>query len=258
MKSFNRYLPLLAISFVIAVNAAANIIPINGYATGQLSDLNPTGFTPAGWVFAIWSLIYLGLLAYACVSAFGSEAIRVRAASIRTLFLCNAAVNVAWIFAWHYRQVELSFVIMLGILGTLIAINEKLMRRPPPSLGELLFVDAPFSLYFGWITTATIANLGAFFFAQQFYPFALSMDQWALVSVVAAVGIYAWRGVVTGDIVYCAVFIWASMGIFYKPTDITDPVKIAAITGTALLSAIVIWLAARKLFLVAREEALTH
>ena len=108
MKSFNRYLPLLAISFVIAVNAAANIMPINGYATGQLSDLNPTGFTPAGWVFAIWSLIYLGLLAYACVSAFGSEAIRVRAASVRTLFLCNAAVNVAWIFAWHYRQVELS------------------------------------------------------------------------------------------------------------------------------------------------------
>jgi len=247
MTFLDRYLPLVAIIVVIAVNAAANIIPINGYGTGQLSDLNPTGFTPSGWVFSIWSLIYLGLLVYAIVNAFGSEAVRARAALVRTLFLCNAAVNAAWIFAWHYRQVELSLLIMLCILGTLIAIHAKLMRHPRASLAEYFLVDAAFSLYFGWITTATIANLGAVFFAQQFYPFGLAMDQWALVSVVAAVGVYLWMGAVTRDIVYCVVFIWASLGIFYKPVGITEPVKLAAITGTALLLAMVMWLAARRL-----------
>ena len=60
----NRFLPLVATLGVIAVNAAATLIPINGYATGELSDLYPTGFTPPGYVFSIWSLIYLGLIAY--------------------------------------------------------------------------------------------------------------------------------------------------------------------------------------------------
>ncbi len=254
MKPLDRYLPLLAIIVVICVNAAANIVPINGYGTGQLSDLYPTGFTPAGWVFSIWSLIYLGLLAYGLASAFGSETIKARAASVRGIFVFNAVSNAAWIFAWHYRLVEISLVIMLCILGTLIAIHSTLMRRARTNLAEFLCIDAPFSLYFGWITTATIANLGAVFFAQQFYPFSLSMDQWALVSVVAAIGIYIWMGAVTRDIVYSAVFVWASLGIFYKPVGISEPVRIAAATGTVLLLATVIWIVARKRFRQTPEE----
>ena len=237
----------MAVIIVIAVNAAANIVPINGYGTGQLSDLNPTGFTPAGWVFSIWSLIYLGLIAYALATILGSEKIKARSALVRRMFLFNAAAITAWIFAWHYRLVELSLAVMVCILGTLIAIHSKLMRSARPSIAELLCIDAPFSLYFGWITTATIANLGAVFFSQQFYPFNLSMDLWALVSVVAAAGVYIWMGAVTGDIIYCIVFVWASLGIFYKPVGISDPVKIAAITGTALLLLTVIWITSQKL-----------
>ncbi len=51
-----KHLPLIATIMVIGVNTAASIVPINGYSTGTLSDLNPTGFTPAGWVFSVWSL----------------------------------------------------------------------------------------------------------------------------------------------------------------------------------------------------------
>ena len=246
MQSARPYFPLIALILVLSVNAAANTVPINGYQTGELSDLNPTGFTPSGYVFSIWGLIYFGLVVYAFSILFGSESVKSRAQSVSDLFLLNAAGNSAWIFAWHYRLVELSLVMMVIILVTLAAICSRLRKQGQPDTRQFLSVDGPFSLYFGWITTATLANLGAVFFAQQFYPFALSMDQWALVTVISAAAIYIWMGLGTRDTVYCCVFIWASIGIYLRPEGISDPVKIAAITGTVLLSLTVIWLLVAK------------
>ena len=238
-----RYLPLIATLLVIAVNAAANIVPINGFNTGELSALNPTGFTPAGWVFGIWSLIYLGLIVFGVASIVGSDRTRARADGLVNVYLLNALANAAWIFAWHYRQVELSFALMLVILATLSIIFVRLRRQPAPTAREFLAIDGPFSLYFGWITTATLANLGAVFFVRQYYPFSLSMDQWALITVCAATAIYVWMGAVTRDIVYCAVFVWAAFGIAYRPTGITEPVKLAAWAGIAALALCIVWAA---------------
>ena len=243
MLASRRYLPLVATLIVIAVNAAANLIPLNGYQTGELSDLNPTGFTPSGWVFAIWSLIYLGLIAYGIAALVGSERTRGRATTLTTPYLVNAAANAGWIFAWHYRQVELSLALMLVILATLIMIFLRLRRQPPPSVWEFLVIDAPFSLYFGWITTATLANLGAVFHTLQAYPFSLPMDQWALVTMCAATAIYVWMGAVTRDVVYCSVFVWAALGIAYRPTGVTEPVKLAAWAAVFVLLACIAWAA---------------
>ena len=244
MKSLRSSLALAATLIVIAVNAIANTLRINGFATGQLSDMNPTGFTPAGWVFAIWSLIYAGLLAYSVACGFASEQIKTRAQSVLVPYLVSAFANVAWLLAWHYRQVNLSFLFMLVILGSLIRIYTQLRKQARPTLAQRVLVDLPFSLYIGWITTATLANLGAVFFAEQFYPAGLVMDQWALATVVLAVAIYVGVGVFTRDIVYCAVFVWASIGIALKPAGISDPVKLAASAGTAVLSITILWIIA--------------
>ncbi|MCZ8115479.1 hypothetical protein [Silanimonas sp.] len=64
-----RYFFAFGTLLVIASNAAASLIPLNGYATGQLSDMNPTGFTPPGWVFSIWGLIYIGSIGLAVRAA---------------------------------------------------------------------------------------------------------------------------------------------------------------------------------------------
>ena len=246
MNKIHIYVPLLAVLIVLGVNAAANILPINGYETGELSDLNPTGFTPAGYVFSIWNIIYVGLIAYGFSFIYASTAVRERGDSIRQLFLINAAANAAWIFAWHYRLVELSLVFMLVILVTLWFMHAKLRSQGRPTFKQAIVVDAPFSLYFGWISTATLANLGAVFYSQQFYPFALTMDQWALVTVITAIALYVWMGVITRDIIYCCVFIWASIGIYYQPVGISAPVRLAALTGTFLLLLTVIWIAYKK------------
>ena len=112
------YAPLLATLLVLAVNAAASILPINGITTGELSDLYPTGFTPPGWVFSIWGLIYTGLIAFSIMALRGNPRARQRVATITGPYLLNALGNAGWIFAWHYRQVELSVLLMLFILAT--------------------------------------------------------------------------------------------------------------------------------------------
>lgn len=241
-----RHLPLLATVVVIGVNAAANIVPINGYNTGALSDLNPTGFTPAGWVFSIWSLIYLGLLAFSFFQSFDSDTHIKRGEQITSLYVVSALANVGWIFSWHFRQVELSFLVMLALLGSLIAIYRKLRATHSVGWKQKLLVDAPFRLYLGWITTAVIANLGAVFFSQKYYPFGLEMDQWAIVSVAMALAIYVWVGAVTRDAIYSSVFIWASLGIYFRTSGVTEPVKLVAITGTFITLVLVLWILGSK------------
>jgi hypothetical protein len=234
-------LPLLATLMVLMVNAAANIVPINGLNTGQLSDLYPTGFTPPGWVFSIWSVIYLGLLAFGVAAWRGSSRIRARIMPITNLYFVNAAGNAAWIFAWHYRLVALSVAIMLLILATLIAIFVRLRRLGPPSAAEFLCVDGVFAIYFGWITTATLVNFATLFFDLGWYPFGLSMDQWALATVCAAGAIYVWMGAVTRNAAYCAVFVWAAVGVYLGGAQVTGPVRIAALTGAVTVLACLVW-----------------
>ena len=240
-----RIAPLLALFAVIGVNAAANILPINDLRTGQISDMYPTGFTPAGWVFRIWSVIYLGLLVYALTALFGSLPLRARAAGIASLFLVNAAANFGWIFAWHYQQIGLSLILTGIILGTLIAITIRLRRRRPSWTGRLL-IDAPFSLYFGWATTAALANLANWFYDRQSWPLGLAMDEWALVTVMIATAVYIWMTTVTRDMIYGAVFLWVAAGIYLREEGIVESVQLAAAAGGVMVGLTIILAAVRR------------
>jgi hypothetical protein len=229
-----RFAPLFATLIVIAVNAAANILPINGVGTGELSARYPTGFTPAGWVFSIWGLIYLGLVAYSLYAARAGTPGNPRIERILMPYLASCVGNAAWIFAWHFELIAASLGCMLVILGSLLVAYVRLNAEPPASFAERARVDLPFSLYLGWITTATLANLAALFFDLGVYPFNLGMDEWAILTVVAATGIYAAAGVRTGDAVYTAVFAWASLGIVLQALEISQPVRLAAAAGCAV------------------------
>jgi translocator protein len=242
-----RYTILVATLFVIGMNAAANILPINGVTTGELSASYPTGFTPAGWVFSIWSLIYLGLLALSiwAIRARGEAAQRIR--NIETPYLISSAANASWILLWHYERILESLAVMLVLLASLVTIYARLRRQPPVSRIEWWCVAFPISLYLGWITTATLANFGAWFFDAQFYPFGLAMDEWALVTVVLAVSIYVAAGTRLRDPIYTAVFVWASLGIVYQTLPISEPVRLAAAAGFAVVAILTMVLIARNL-----------
>jgi len=110
---------------VIAVNALANILPINGYNTGQISAFYPNAFVPAGFTFSIWGVIYLLLLSYTIGFTYYSikgqhPKAFIFIERINTYFLLTCIFNMSWIVAWHYLQIELSVLIMLLFLTTLI------------------------------------------------------------------------------------------------------------------------------------------
>ncbi len=235
-----RYLVIAATLVVIGVNAAATLLPINGMATGKLSALYPTGFTPAGWVFSIWSLVYVGLVAYGIHAALLGGAARglnsrmqMRLRSIELPYLVSAIANTAWIFLWHYRLVGASVLAMLVLLGSLLVIYVQLRRQPAVSGLQRVIVDGTFSLYLGWITTATFVNLGAWFFDLGQWPFGHTRDEWAIITVVLAGAIYVAAGIWTADWVYTSVFVWAALGIAYRGSGVTEAVAIAAGTGAA-------------------------
>jgi hypothetical protein len=234
-------LPLLATVMVLMVNAAANIVPINGLNTGQLSALYPTGFTPPGWVFSIWLLIYTGLVTFGIAAWRGTPRLRTRVAAVQGPYLINAVGNAAWIFAWHYRLVALSVAVMLVILATLIVIFTRLQRLPSPTVYEYLRVDGVFAVYFGWITAATLINIATLFFDIGWYPLGLDMNGWALVTVATATAIYVWMGAVTRNSTYCAVFVWAAVGIFLGEPSITPSVRTVALSGAFAVFVCLVW-----------------
>lgn len=229
-----RYLPLLATLVVIGVNAAANIVPINGVNTGEVSANYPMGFTPAGWVFSIWSLIYAGLIAYGTYAARAPAEATPRIRAIEIPYLVSCAANAIWIFLWHYGLIAASFALMLVIFVSLFVVYLRLRATGATSRSERWCVDMPFSLYFGWITTAILANLAAWFYDLGVYPFGLAMDDWAILTVVTATAVYTAAGVQTRDAIYTAVFAWAALGIVLQNLPISTAVRLAAAAGCAV------------------------
>jgi hypothetical protein len=230
-----RYLSILFTLAVVAVNAAANILPINGVNTGEISARYPTGFTPAGWVFSIWGLIYIGLFAFAVFAARSRTVTASRIRDIEPAYWLSCVANAVWIFMWHYGYILASLVLMLVILSCLVFIYLRLHATSAISWSERLCVDAPFSLYFGWITTATLANLAAWFHSIETWPFGLPMDDWALLTVVTATAIYTAMGVRTHDVIYTLVFGWASLGIVLQTLETSHAVRLAATAGCAVM-----------------------
>jgi hypothetical protein len=147
-------LVIIATFGTILVNWMAGNGYINGVTTGEISGKYPTFITPAGYTFAIWGLIYLGLIAFGIYQALPKNAARFR--SIRSIYILSCVVNCAWIYCWHYEMILICLALIFVLLGALVFINLRL--RNSNSKTETLLVQTPFALYFGWVTVAAILN----------------------------------------------------------------------------------------------------
>lgn len=206
-------LNIAALIVTVAVNALANTLPLNGLATGAVSDLFPSLVTPAGYVFSIWGLIYLLLAVFVVYQALPAQRHNPRLVRLGYLFVLSCTLNIAWLFTWHYLLIPLSLPVMLGLLGTLILIYQRLeIGQSRVSRGETLTVRLAFSVYLGWITVATITNVSVFLL-ERGVPLDWTSPFWAFAALAAAtfVGLTMLRR--RGDVAYALVLIWASVGI---------------------------------------------
>ena len=182
------WLVILAVIAVIGVNMAAVLLPLNGLSTKELADRYDVLFVPAGYVFSIWSFIYLGLLAFAAYQALPARRRDPVLAGITAPFLGSCAANAAWIFLWHYEQVVASLAAMLALLAALIAVYRRLgIGRREVAAGERWAVHAVFSGYLGWVSVATIVNVAVVLHAVGWSGWGLSDVAWT--ALLLAVGV---------------------------------------------------------------------
>ena len=232
---------------MIAVNGLANALPLNGVNTGQLSDELPNLFVPAGLTFSIWGLIYallIGYVAAALAAAFGKPGASAWRPIDGALFCANAALNVAWILAWHWRLLVASMVVMLGILGTLVAMMEAGRSRRCPGRASRFFLREPVLVYLGWICVATIANATALLVRYGWDGFGLSDRSWTVVVIAAGAAIGVALVIARGAVASGLVVIWAYAGIVMKrqaaDPGASLPIIVAAYVAIAALAAAIV------------------
>lgn len=219
---------MVLISFLIMVttNALANILPLNGVNTGQVSDAYPNLFAPAGITFSIWGVIYLLLLMFVLyfIGFFNQERSKINPEifnRIGIVFTISSIANTIWIFMWHWELLLPSIFVMLIILFSLIYINQTILNERLTSR-EKLFLKLPFSVYFGWITVASIANITTYLASINWLGFGLSEVTWTAVIIIVGLIIGGLTTVINKDIAYGLVLIWAYAGIFIKHISKSD------------------------------------
>lgn len=202
---------------VIVNGLAGSTELIGGVNTAEISDANPTLITPAGYVFSIWGIIYILLAVFVIFQALPSQKEKEYTKKIGWLFVLTSVLNIVWIFLWQYQILSASVILIFLLLATLIAIYLRLnIGKSTISLREKLAVHVPFSVYLGWITIASIANVAVFLVSENWDGFGISPETWATLIIIVALVITLLVLATRKDIAYGLVIVWAFIGISVK------------------------------------------
>jgi translocator protein len=237
---------VVATVLMIVVNILATALPLNGQDTGAISDRFAIYFVPAGYVFSIWGLIYLALIAFAVYQALPAQRENPRLRRVGYLYALTSVLNIVWLFLWHYNVFVGTLVVMLGLLASLIAVYLRLgIGVTPVKTAEKWLVNVPFSIYLGWITVATIANASQLLFYLKWSGWGINPQIWAVIMIGAATIVALLMALTRRDIAYLLVLVWALAGIGVKHLA-TPAVSAAAWLATLLIAVMVVYLAVRS------------
>ena len=207
----------LSVAIALGVNILASTLPLNGQNTGEISDRFQVFFVPAGYVFAIWGVIYIGWIAFTIFQFRPAQKESPRLNKLGYWFALSGLLNAGWLFCWHYNLFGLSVLVMLGLLGTLIASYISLgVGNTTVNAAEKWSVDIPFSVYLGWVSVAAIANITDWLYFVEWNGFGIAPQTWAVIMLVIASLVGALMAFRQRDAGYLFVFVWAFAGIAQK------------------------------------------
>mgnify|MGYP001196904813 CR=1 FL=1 len=248
-KSLIRKLAVLfSFAAMVTVNWMAVTGQVNNVTTAEISDTYNSLFTPAGYTFSIWGIIYLLLLGYVLFQLFsarpGEDG---KLSGIALWFVASCILNVGWIFAWHYKQMIISTAVMIILLYCLIRIL-RMIPDTPRTFGNLFSLEIPFGLYAGWITVATVANIAVLLVSLGWDYFLVPDFAWLIIVLLAVTVVAVIAGGSSHNVAYPAAFIWGLVGILvrYLP-DFTFDVQSNAMwivfaLGVSLLVITIRWI----------------
>jgi translocator protein len=236
-----KLINIITTVIMLVANGLATGLSLGGRTTGQISDSFPVLFTPAGYVFSIWGIIYIGLIGFSIFQILPSQKNNPRLQKLGIWFTLSNLLNTAWIFLWQYGYYTLTAVVMLGLLYSLIVVFLKLdISQKPVNNRENWLVNIPFSIYLGWISVATIANYSVAFFNLGWTGSPLSQETWTIILI----GIASLLGMIMAikerQVPYAMVLIWAFIGInikqnAYPVVSTTALIGVGAVTAAILI-----------------------
>lgn len=215
-----KWINLAAFAAMVAVNFSSF-----GMATGDVADSYGNLFTPAGWAFAIWGAIYALMAVYIIASLFKESS----ADKTGNWVWVSCLANIAWMVSWHYKLITLSMVFMLILLGSLIIIEKNIGNKTS-------WYTAGFSLYTGWISVATLANLTVMFVSLGMDGYGAAAKVWTAAALLIGAGAVCLVTVLKDDAVYGCAGAIGFLGIIYRHLTMNYPL----ILGCATLGAIAI------------------
>ncbi len=234
-SGFLRWANIAAFITTLIVNGLAGTTLIGGRTTADVSDMYPTLITPAGYVFAIWGIIYVLLGLYLVYQALPSQKNSTFQTQISALFILTCIFNIVWLFMWQNLLLPLSDLVIVAFLATLIAIYLRLnIGKTNVPIKEKLFVHVPFSVYLGWVTIATIANITITLVSVGWNGFGIAAETWAVLVLAVALLIDLIVIATRRDVAYSLVFVWALVGI--AANQAAHPIiVIATLIGVAII-----------------------
>lgn len=232
-----RWVFLAAVVLLIVLNFLSTSIPFGGQTVAEVSEKYPSLITPAGYAFAIWGLIYLTMAIFAVFQLNKGKKIRLFRI-IFPYFLLNVISNVLWLVAFQHELIGVSVLIMAVTLGSLIVIFKYFYRlKGSLSTTHRYFFQVPFSLYFGWITIASIVNVAAFLSSLEIGFLNASAPLFAMIMLIigTALGLYVLLS--RNDYIYISVLIWAYVAIWVAQMEnplVMNTAKFAAMAMAAI------------------------
>lgn len=230
---------IIAFIFVIIINYTANAGLINGQTVGDISAQYETLFTPAGYAFSIWGLIYLmisGFVIYQARGLFKKVDNDNFILQISRWFVVSCIANSIWIMAWIHDYIGLSVILITILLFSLIKIvvNTNMERWDAP-FPKILLLWWPFCLYSGWITVAIIANISAYLTKVGWQGWGISDITWTIIMIIVAGIINLFMIASRNMREFGLVGIWALLAIAVANWQLHQSIVITAISVSAII-----------------------
>jgi hypothetical protein len=233
-----QVMTLAAVLGSIVINTLSNVFPLNGVSVGNLSNtlFGSVQIIPANYAFAIWGLIYIGLIAFGIYQLQPSQRENPRLRHSGYLLAIACIAQCAWIYLFLDRLFPLSNLAMLGILVPLIVLYQRLgIGRERVSRQERWFIHLPISIYLGWISVATIVNVAIGLYSLKWDGWGIAPSVWTVVMMAIAAVIAAVVIIQHQDTAYVLVIIWALVAIAIRQANIPLIVVIGWLLAIVLM-----------------------
>lgn len=239
MKKTLQLSNIIALLITIIMNYLSNTGVFNNSTMATVSAKYQNLFTPAGYAFSIWGLIYIGLIAFAIYQSqglFNKKETPEVVEKIGWMFVISCIANCLWILAWLYDYTGASVIIMIALLLSLCSIVVRTrMEFDLITFKRVALEWWPFAIYFGWITVAIIANIAAYLTKIEWDGFGISAVNWTIIMILAAMFInlfVTWNRNLRES---ASVGVWALIAVAVANWEVNKSVAYTAIFASVVI-----------------------